>query len=273
MLAPFLLLAVALGPADWVREMGGTVELGRQGQVVAVDLSRTWVNDSDLQRLGTFADVERLDLSHTRITDLGFLHLKQLRKVTSVNLYYAEQLGDGACAVMKAWPRLRELNMRGTKVTDTGVAHLAGHAELSRIDVGFALFTDNGVEQFTTMPKLRSIAMGGNKMTDVGLGPLKRVANLMELDLGGLQRTDSGLWQVTVTDRGLETLGSLKSLVRLNLRNAKITDAGVESLFGLTNLMELNLMNTGLSPEALARVQQALPKARLLSGSVDQARR
>jgi hypothetical protein len=193
---------------------------------VALDLSRTWVNDSDLQRVGTFTELRTLDLSHTRVTDLGFVHLKKLRNVTAVNLYYAELVGDGACAVMKLWPKLQTLNMRGTKVTDTGVAHLAGHAGLESIDVGFALFTDNGVELLATMPKLRHVAYGGNKMTDVGLSPLKLIPTLRELDLGGLQRTDSGLWQVTITDRGLEVLGTMTELEVLNLRNAKITRCG-----------------------------------------------
>ncbi|MCA2964970.1 MAG: hypothetical protein INH40_13785 [Acidobacteriaceae bacterium] len=272
MFAAMLLLAV-VGPMDWVKEVGGTATADAQGRIVALDLSRTWVNDSDLQRVGTFTELRTLDLSHTRVTDLGFVHLKKLRNVTAVNLYYAELVGDGACAVMKLWPKLQTLNMRGTKVTDTGVAHLAGHAGLESIDVGFALFTDNGVELLATMPKLRHVAYGGNKMTDVGLSPLKLILTLRELDLGGLQRTDSGLWQVTITDRGLEVLGTMTELEVLNLRNAKITDAGIDRIFGLRKLKQLNVVNTLLTETGVARLKAALPNARVESGQIEMVRR
>ena len=100
-----LLLAAALSPMDWVKEVGGAAETNAKGDIVALDLSRTWITDGDLTRVGQIATLERLDLSHTRVTDLGFTHLKRLKNVTHLNLYYAELTGDGALAVVKNWPK------------------------------------------------------------------------------------------------------------------------------------------------------------------------
>ena len=83
---------------------------------VEADFRASWVTDSDLERVAAMPDLQRIDLSHTRITDIGFEHLKKLQKVQSVNLYYAEQIGDGALAAMKNWRQLRELNLRGRKL-------------------------------------------------------------------------------------------------------------------------------------------------------------
>ena len=225
------------------------------------------------RRVGQIRTLERLDLSHTRVTDLGFTHLKALTKVTHLNLYYAELTGDGALAVVKNWPKLQWLNLRGTKLTDTGLAHLANHPELAWIDAGYAEMTDNGVEFFATMPKLHTLAFGGNKMTDVGLTPLRLIAGLKVLDLGGLQRTDSGLWQVTVTDRGAETLSGMAQLEILSLRNSKITDVGVDHLVKLKNLKRLDVVNTSLTDAGIARLRAALPNCDLRSGKVNQVRR
>ena len=63
-----MLLLAALTPLDWVKELGGTATADPQGRIVSLDLSRTWVNDSDLQRVGTFTELRSLDLSHTRVT-------------------------------------------------------------------------------------------------------------------------------------------------------------------------------------------------------------
>jgi hypothetical protein len=95
----------------------------------------------------------RLDLSHTRVTDLGFKDLKPLQDIRELNLYYAEQVGDGALTIARGWKQLQRVNLRGTKITDAGIAQLADHPRLEAIDVGFSLFTDGGFEPLTTIQR------------------------------------------------------------------------------------------------------------------------
>jgi hypothetical protein len=228
------------------------------------DLRASWVTDSDLIALGRRADLSRLDLSYTRITDVGFQQLKGLRNVTELDLRYAELIGDGALAAIRDWKKLRVLNLRGTKVTDTGLAFISHLPNLETLDIGYALITDNGLELLTGLPKLKSLAIGGNKMTDVGLNSLRPAKSLEALDLSGMQRTDSGLWFVTVTDGGLESLASLTNLTSLNVRGAKITDAGLEKLAPLKKLEELDLSETKVSAKGLGSLA-SLPKLQKLT--------
>ena len=165
-----MLSALAYG-ANWLDESGGTVKRDSQGHITEVSLRHSWVMDSDLLALAQIPTITKLDLAETRITDLGFQHLKKLPAVTDVNLYYAELLGDEALAAMKTWKNLKTLNARGTKITDAGLANLAG-LPIEAIDVGYSLFTDGGFEHLAALPKLTSIAVGGNKVTDVGLNTL-----------------------------------------------------------------------------------------------------
>lgn len=248
------LLAVGLTAAvgdDWIAALGGTAARDAKGQITGLNFRSTWIQDLDLKPIAAMPSLRTLDLSHTRVTDIGFQQLKSVANVEDVNLYYAEQIGDGALVVMKSWKKLKRLNLRGTKVTDLGVSQLVAHPSLESIDVGYSLFTDNGFEPMTSIPNLKEIYVGGNKLTDVGVNMLRLIPALSVVDLSGAQRTDSGLWAATITDRGLETLGQLKNLRVLNLRASKITDAGMGSLGGLTQLSELDLAQTNLTSSGL----------------------
>lgn len=49
-----LLLLAASDPAGWISDRGGAVERDKQGNIVGVDLSGSWVTDTDLDRLTRF---------------------------------------------------------------------------------------------------------------------------------------------------------------------------------------------------------------------------
>ncbi len=237
--------------SEWAAAKGGQLVRDGSGRIVEADFRASWVTDADVERLAGMPDLRRIDLSHTRITDIGFEHLRKLENVQVVNLYFAEQIGDGALAAMKDWKQLRELTLRGTKVTDAGLAHLANHGALETLDIGYALITDGGFDALTTLPNLKSLAVGGNKVTDVGLNSLRMIPTLTSLDLSGAQRTDSGLWSASVTDIGLDVIGSLTRLEHLNLRGTKVSDAGAGKLGRLTGLRSFSAAETQLSARGL----------------------
>jgi hypothetical protein len=126
--------------------------------------------------------------------------------------------------------------------------------------------------------------MGGNKLTDTALGFLRQMPQLEYLDIGGQQRTDSGLWSLTLTDAGMQAIGSVTDLRELRLEGRGLTSRGLEPLKGLAKidrlnlqgckrlrddaapvlasmkqLRELDLKDTGMSDAAIARVKAALP--------------
>src|ERR1051325_1929305 len=123
----FLLLAVAgvmraASDPSWIFRLGGVVERDRSDNVIAVNLAGRWVNDSEMVDLAALPKLERLDLSHTRISDEGLLHLRPARQIQELNLLYAEQITDQGMNAIRDWHALKVLNVRGTRITDGTLA-------------------------------------------------------------------------------------------------------------------------------------------------------
>jgi hypothetical protein len=112
-LLPWPALAAPAPVPAWISRLGGT------GDGVAVKLSGTWVNDSELLDLAAMPGLERLDLSHTRISDEGLLLLRPAKRIRELNLLYAEQITDQGMNAIKQWRRsCGALNVRGTRIGD-----------------------------------------------------------------------------------------------------------------------------------------------------------
>ena len=167
--------------------------------------------------------------------------LKNAPAIVELNLYYAEQITDEGMAALKGWRRLKRINLRGTKVTDTTLEHLAAVASLEALDVGYAQITDVGLDRLTPLLNLRELTIGGNKLTDTGLQGLRQLPGLTALSLGGEQRTDSGLWSVSLTEVGLEAVATLQELRELRLDGMPVTARWLEKLKPLRKLERLSL--------------------------------
>jgi internalin A len=155
--------------ADWISEAGGSVTRDRNGHITGVDLRSSWVSDSDLPQLVEMPYLTQLDLSLTRITDHGLQQLKNAAGIEDLNLYYAEQVTDEGMAAVRGWKKLKRLNLRGTKITDTTLEHIANVTTLEALDVGFAQITDVGLDRLSGLSHLKELVIGGNKLTDAGL--------------------------------------------------------------------------------------------------------
>ncbi len=259
-----LTLLIPTDNADWITEAGGTVTRDRAGRITAVDLRASWVTDSDLPQLAALPYLTHLDLSQTRITDLGLQQLKSAPGIVELNLYYAEQITDEGLAAVKGWQKLRRINLRGTKVTDTTLEHLANVATVEAIDVGFAQITDVGLDRLTPLVNLKELVVGGNKLTDMGLQALRQLPGLTHLSLGGSQRTDSGLWTISLTESGLEAIATLKDLRELRLDGLPVTARLLEKLKPLAKLERLSLQGCIRLNDDAASVLAALPALRVL---------
>ncbi|MBK7930430.1 MAG: hypothetical protein IPJ98_24015 [Bryobacterales bacterium] len=262
LIAALLLAAVALVANDWIAALDGKAETAPDGSIRALSFRRGWVSDADLDRIAQLDKLERLDLSETRVTDLGLLKLKDLKNVRELNLFYAELVTDEGLAAMRNWAKIERINARGTKVTDNTLALLAGKTTITALDIGFAEVTDSGLQHLATLPNLRSLAVGGNKLTEVGLQVLRTLPQLESLDLSGKQRTDSGLWTLGTTDLGLDPVATVGGLRELNLSGLGITSRGLAKLKPLAKLARLDLHGCKRAGNDAAPALAALPALR-----------
>ena len=107
-----------------------------------------------------------------------------------------KQAGDTELDFVKQLPKVVQLDLRNTGVTDKGLADLQG------------------------MTALESLHLEGTAVTDAGLANLKSLSNLQYLNL----------FNTAVTDQGVANLQGLKNLKRVYLWETKVTDAGVAGL-------------------------------------------
>jgi Leucine-rich repeat (LRR) protein len=277
--ATAVLAAASAGVStDWITQAGGAIE----GD--SVSLRAAWVTDSDMPLLARMPGLAKLDLSLTRISDLGLRALRPAASITDLNLSFAEQIGDEGASAVRNWKHLRRLNLRGTKITDATLEMLANVQSLESLDVGYAQLTDVGPAHLTGLNNLRELSIGGNKLTAAGLEFLREMPHLTYLDLSGSQRTDSGLWSITLTSEGIEAIATVTDLSELNLAGSAISANGLKTLEPLPKLTRLTLQNckriahdavpvlsswrrlrwldvagTSLTPEDIAAIRKALP--------------
>lgn len=154
-------------------------------------------------------------------------------------------------------PRLTELSLAGSDLTDPGLALFRGRP-LTSLDIsGCADLTAAGLAALEEMPCLRSLFLGARRPRRPGVplggpGALRRwlagkpltalslrnsVVDADLAELGGLPLTDLDLGYGAVTDAGLAHLVGLP-LTRLNLEGLQISGVGIRSLLGapLTDL-------------------------------------
>ena len=271
-------LAQAASPkridTDWIAAQGGSVERDDSGQVVAVNLRSRWVTDGDLENLAaSFPNLESLDLSHTHVTDLGLGFVAKLRKLRSLNLYFAEHVTEAGVARLHELKSLERLNLRGARMSDSGMEFMSHLPNLRELDIGVTQITDTSLEHLEGLQHLETLALGGNRIGHVGLVFLQSLPSLKNLDLSGAQITDSGVWSVTLTDLHLNRIAALEGLEVLNLAAADIgyvasigdgvprlrnrihiTDLGLPELKALKRLRSLDLSRSEVTAKSLVEL-------------------
>ncbi len=272
-----VLLAADSAPADiqpWVQDLGGSVRHGPDGEVVGIDLSRSWVSDVDLQRLAGMGSLASLALAQTHVSDSALEIVATLPQLRELDLFFCEHITDAGASHLRGAAGLERLNIRGTKISDSGVKFLTELQRLESLDIGITEIGDPSIELLESLPNLQTLAIGGNRIGEVGVASLRSLKRLRELDLSGAQVTDSGIWAVTITDLNLDDVGVLAGLEALNLaapsqeyvaavssgvprlRGAiRVTDFGAVQLARLTKLRSLNVSRSALTAEGIRGLQ------------------
>jgi internalin A len=215
----FAALLHGAGDTDWIRKLGGKVEQDAAGNVLAVNLSGSWINDTEMLSLASFPKLERLDLSHTRISDEGLLHLRPAKQIRDLNLLYAEQITDLGLNAIKGWTNLQRLNVRGTRIADPTLAIVSKLAQIESLDIANTGITEAGLDNLVSLTRLKHLVVGRSRFSDEALGVLRLLNTLESLDLSGprgvsrTQRSEGG----QVSEALVRSISELKELKTLRL--------------------------------------------------------
>lgn len=153
---------------------------------------------------------------------------------------------DSLLAVLSDLPRMTQLQLGHSKVSNSGLRHLRGLDAVESLTLIQTNISDEGLVHLEGLQNLKSLTLHMSLVTDAGMRSLARLKSLEQLDLESVQLSDVGLAQ----------LGGLVNLKKLLLSRTNITDAGLVHLNGLTNLEELALDHIPISDAGLAHVRQ-----------------
>lgn len=293
-----ILAATPLIAADlsWIERLGGKVDRDPAGRIVAVNLRGAWVSDVEMIELGRLPDLERLDLSHTRISDEGLLNLKPAPKIQELKLFYSEWITDQGMTAVRDWKHLKRLDLRGTRISDATLG-LAGKLKtLEALDIAHTEVTDVGLENLITLVNLKELALGQGRLSNTGLVMLRMLPTLTHLDLSGARPTPpdnpggrggapgipeetlkaiAGMSDLRVLQLGysainadgLRTLRVLSKVEKLGLQGcARVDDAVLAELANWKNLRYLDVQEDPVTEKGLTLLRSARPELKVLNG-------
>ncbi|KAK3242609.1 hypothetical protein CYMTET_47768 [Cymbomonas tetramitiformis] len=234
-----------------------------------------------LEGLEHFIHLRKLNISgHVYMRETELEHLKGLTNLTSLNLAYCSNIGDGGLGLLTHLRQLQSIVLKGTIITDNGPARLKELPNLTSINLhACRRITDAGLDGLKQLSKLTTVDLsccsceGGPELTDDGLEHLKGLANLTSINLRKCCAiTDDGLVHLgdisnmtfinlggcfRITDDGLKHLTRLENLTAIHLgRCNQITDDGLNHLMRLENLKDVRLLGCNrITQDGISRLQ------------------
>jgi internalin A len=226
------------------------MERNAKGNIVAVNLRGTFVSDVELIEIAHLPNLERLDLSHTRITDEGMLHLKSATSIRDLKLYYAEQITDQGMSAIKEWKMLTRLDLRGTRISNGTLEIVSRLPHLEALDIANTQVTDNGMDLLIALTTLKELTLGRSRADESDLSFLRALTSLTELDLSGAPPLPPDMGGAKrrkrpalppMPQKNVEALAELRNLRTLKLGYSGIGAADLKALSILQNVEKLGL--------------------------------
>ncbi|MGQ9760288.1 MAG: leucine-rich repeat domain-containing protein [Thermogutta sp.] len=97
-------------------------------QLKELALGQTLITDRGLEVIGRMINLRRLDLSQTSVTDQGLSRLVNLKELEWLDISGNLGISDELIGILLGLPKLKEIYLDGTSVTEDGIARLGPRA-------------------------------------------------------------------------------------------------------------------------------------------------
>ncbi len=186
--------------------------------------------------------MEYLDLSKSRITDVGLSRLAEMPNLKSITLPPA--MTDAGLAHVAKLPQLGLIWGSGGSITDDGAKQLAGLTGMYYLCLRDTAISDEGVRHLAGMKSLSWLDLSGTRVTGRCATFIQGMEQLQRLNLDRTEFDDSGLAGIC----------DLQLLQRLSLAGTKVTDSGMAHLHGPHLLTIVDLSNTKVTGAGIAHL-------------------
>jgi len=214
--------------------------------------------------------LESLNVISTKFNDAWIPHIAKLTNLKALRFTNNGKITDEGMAQLAGLKKLETLSVVGTQITGKAYAQFEGFTKLTRVSHRGSQIDDEGLRQLCDhLPSLESISLAHAKFTDAGAPYLAKLSKLKGLELGTSKATPQALKYIAKLPleslqlgEGFESgecillIKDLASLRRLTLTNAQdLTDTDLKALATLTQLEHLELGKLALSEERIAALQ------------------
>ncbi len=194
------------------------------------------IPEDAIRKLECFADLSSLNVDLSCVTDEHFELAQLPPSLERVRAFRCHSLGDRAVArLVECCPRIRELSLHCTSITDHSLALLAQLSNLEELDLSDTDISEENLAELVS-----------------GCGRL-RVLNLDDTKVG---------------NGAIKILAEARNLRILDLADAGITEEGIASLSSLNQLTWLTVWGHRVDRDTQTAVRESLPNTRVTVGPV-----
>ena len=256
----------------------GKVELTADGQgVKLLDLAVPGAGPHDhrkddpydaafFEHVGHLSTLESLNIISTKFNDDWVAPIGKLTNLKVLRFTNNGKLTDAGMAHLAGLTKLENFSFVGTQMTGKSYARFEGFTKLTRVSHRGSLIDDEGLRQLCDhLPNLESLSLAHAKFTDVGAPHLAKLTKLKGLEVGASKATPQALKHIAKLPLEYLQLGEgfesgaaiafikdIATLRRLTLTNAQgITDTDLQGLAGLTQLTHLEIGKMPLPDERI----------------------
>lgn len=137
----------------------------------------------DMKFLESFADLEGLVITHSRITAKGMAHIGRLNRLEGLGIWESE-IESGAWQVLVEMKHLKSLQLKGNSFPVSAIAQLNKLSKLETLDLCGLNVTDDGVRQLRlkSLPQLRTLRLERTAVSKTLLDELRQEFPLLLLE-------------------------------------------------------------------------------------------
>jgi hypothetical protein len=260
----------------------GKVEMTADGQgVKLIDLAVPGAGPHDhrkddpydaafFEHVGHLTTLESLNIISTKFNDEWMAPIGKLTNLKTLRFTNNGKLTDVGMAQLAGLKNLESFSFVGTQMTGKAYAQFEGFTKLTRVSHRGSSIDDEGLRQLCDhLPNLESLSLAHARFTDAGAPHLAKLTKLKGLEVGAAKATPQALKAIAKLPLEYLQLGEgfdssacfplIKDIVtlrRLTLTNAQaLTDADLQALAGLTQLTHLEIGKMPLPDDRIAALK------------------